>query len=306
MLVTLYRKHISKEVRDKIYKAFLGSALLFLRTLGGNIKSKFFYWFRKILPDTEKNRLYAFMGRYRLTPFPYPFIREYWKMAIDCLFDAQLNMHYVIHSGKRLYFPKSHQKAAIVENYRGLIIEQDACSPHQYVEDINRLKGKTLLDIGAAEAIFALDCIEIIEHAYIFECDEVWIEALNATFAPWKDKVTIVRKYVGDTNDDSHITIDSFFKGKETNNLFLKMDIEGAEQAALHGASNTLKTSRDIDFSICTYHRKNDAVEIAKILRSHAHEYEQTDGYMYFEREFRKGIIRKKIRQANPVTVKKA
>jgi hypothetical protein len=294
MLVKLYRKHIPEAIRDKIYKAFLGQVLFFLRTSNEIIKSKFIFLCRNILPDTEENRLYAFMGRYGLTAFPYPFILEYKKMPVDCLFDDFANIYFVGHFGKRLYFPKSYPKEKIIENYRGLIAEQDTRSPHQYVKDVNRLKGKTLLDVGAAEAIFTLDCIEIIKHAYIFECDENWIEALNATFSPWKDKITIVRKYVGDTNDENTITIDSFFKDKEKNNLFLKMDIEGDEQAALRGAANTLKESRDIDFSICTYHLKDDAAEIARVLRSYGFEYERTDGYMYFGKNLRKAIIRKK------------
>ena len=80
--------------------------------------------------------------------------------------------------------------------YKGLLIEQDRRSAHRYVGSYEELRGKTLLDIGAAEAIFTLDTIEYINHAYLFECDEAWVEALNATFTPWKDKITIVRKYV--------------------------------------------------------------------------------------------------------------
>ncbi|GHT59064.1 hypothetical protein AGMMS50239_04870 [Bacteroidia bacterium] len=295
MLVKLYRKYISKEVRDKIYKAFLGQVLSFLRSLEGNLKSKFIYLFRNILPDTKKNRLYAFMGKYGLNALPYPFILEYNAMHIDCLFDEQLNIHYIIHSGKKLYFPKSYKKEQVIENYRSLISEQDFRSPHQYVKDLNRLKRKTLLDIGAAEAIFSLSVIELVKHVYIFECEEFWVEALTATFAPWKDKVTIVQKYVGDTNDEHTITIDRFLEDKEKSNLFLKMDIEGYEQAALKGASDTLKEAHDIDFSICTYHKKNDAIEIAKILRSYNLEYERTDGYLYFAKELRRVIIRRKL-----------
>jgi hypothetical protein len=233
------------------------------------------------------------MGKYGLNALPYPFIFEYKKALVDCLFDEQFNMHCIVHSGKKLYFPEFYEKEQVIENYRSLLSEQDAHSPHRYVKDITRLEGKVLLDIGAAEAIFTLDCIEIIKHAYIFECDENWIEALNVTFSPWKEKVTIVRKYVSNTNDDNNITIDSFLKGKEKNNLFLKMDIEGYEQAALRGASNTLSESKDIDFSICTYHKKEDAVEIAKMLRSYGFECEQTDGYLYYENSLRKAIIRK-------------
>lgn len=293
MITQLYRKYVSKEIRDKIYSAFLGATLRFVRCIHGNIKAKYKYLFRRLLPDTEKNRTYAFMGKYGLMTIPYPFVFEYQEKSIECLFDQQLEMFYINHFGKKMYFQKSYSKENIIHIYRGLIIEQDIRSPHRYVKDINCLNGKILLDIGAAEAMFSLDTIEMVSHVYIFECDENWIEALTATFAPWKDKVTIVRKYVSDINDENNITIDCFMEGKEKTNLFLKMDIEGYEQAALRGATNTLKEAQDISFSICTYHKKNDAVEIANILQSNGFEYEQTDGYLYFVKNLRKAIIRR-------------
>jgi len=294
MLVKLYRKYISKDTRDKIYKAFLGSYLQFYRNLGENTKAKYNYWFQRFLPDTEKNRAYAFMGKYGLTHYPYPFSLEYKKMSINCFFDEQLQMYYVIHSGKKLYFPKSYPEKEILLAYRDLLSEQDERSPHQYVKDINRLKGKILLDIGAAEAIFSLEVIELVNYVYIFECDENWIEALTATFGSWKNKVTIIRKYVSDINDENNITIDRFLEEKEKTNLFLKMDIEGYESVALKGASNTLKESPDIDFAICTYHKKEDAKGIARSFRSYNIEYEQTDGYLYYKNELRKAILRRK------------
>jgi hypothetical protein len=238
------------------------------------------------------------MGKHGLMYFPYPFALEYKKMPIVCHFDDRFGLPYVVHSKRNLYFPKSYaynDKKALEILYKSLVVEQDISSPHRYVKDINRLKGKTLLDIGAAEAIFSLDAIELVSHVYIFECDDVWIEALNATFAPWKNKVTIVRKYVSDSNDENTITLDRFFEDKDKRNLFIKMDIEGYEQAALRGAANLLREAHDIDFSICTYHKKNDVVEIAGMLNSFGFEWEQTEGYFYFEKEFRKGIIRRKF-----------
>ena len=293
MLVKLYRKYVSKNVRDKIYETFLGSYLRFYRALEGNTIAKFSYWFQRLLPDTEKRRAYAFMGKYGLTAYPYPFSLEYEKTSIRCFVDEQLRMNYVVHSGKKLYFPKSYPEKEIILAYKCLLIEQDERSPHQYVKDINRLKGKILLDIGAAEALFSLEVIELVNHVYIFECDENWIEALTATFDPWKNKVTITRKYVGDRNDENMITIDCFLEGKAKTNLFLKMDIEGYETAALRGASNTLKEAPDIDFAICTYHRKEDANEIAAMFRSYHFEYEQTNGYLYYG-GLRKAILRGK------------
>lgn len=300
MIVKLYRKYISENIRNKIYAAFLGVTLLHLRKFSENLKAKYTYLFRYFLPNTEQNRLYAFMGKHGLMYFPYPFALDYKKKHVVCHFDAQFGLPYVIHSGKNLYFPKSNayrDKKVVESAYKSLLIEQDISSPHRYVEDINRLKGKTLLDIGAAEAVFALDVIELVGHVYLFECDDVWIEALNATFAPWKNKVTIVHKYVSDSNDENTVTLDRFFEDKDKRNLFIKMDIEGYEQAALRGATNLLREAHDIDFSICTYHKKNDAVEIAGMLNSFGLEWEQTEGYLYFEKDFRKGILRRKVKK---------
>jgi hypothetical protein len=84
MIVKLYRKYISENIRNKIYAAFLGMTLLHLRTFRENLKAKYAYLFRHFLPDTEQNRLYAFMGKHGLMFFPYPFALEYKKMKGHC------------------------------------------------------------------------------------------------------------------------------------------------------------------------------------------------------------------------------
>jgi hypothetical protein len=294
MIVKLYRKHVSQALRDKIYEAFLGEFLFFFRNLSENLKAKSIYWLSWCLPVTNRNQVYAFMGKYGLTPYPYEFMLEYKKLPIDCFYDQQLEMYYIMHQSKKLYFPYADKKISL-NLYRSLITEQDIRSPHRYVENYNRLAGKTLLDIGSAEGIFSLDVIEIVNHVYLFECEEIWIKYLNTTFAPWKEKVTIISKYVSDKNDEHNITIDHFLEGKDKRNLFLKMDIEGYEQAALKGAENTLREAKDLDYAICTYHKENDAVEIENFFFSHHFKSEFTSGYLYFEKKLRKAIIRRKI-----------
>ncbi|GHT43883.1 hypothetical protein AGMMS49965_18600 [Bacteroidia bacterium] len=234
------------------------------------------------------------MGRYGLTPYPYEFMLEYKKLPVECVYDNQSDLYYVMYNGKKLYF-KGDTPKDIVSLYQSLRVEQDIRAPHRYVNDYSRLKGKTLLDIGAAEGIFSLDVIEFVKHVYLFECDKDWTAALKATFAPWKDKITIVEKYVSDINDESNITIDRFLEGKDKSNLFLKMDIEGYEQAALRGAANTLKEVRDLDYSICTYHHPDDAEEISKTLSDNHFESEFTDGFLWFGGGLRKAIIRRKV-----------
>lgn len=177
-------------------------------------------------------------------------------------------------------------------SYRGLCVEQGPRSAHRYVDSYDELDGKVLLDVGAAEAIFTLEVIERIRHAYVFECDPAWVEALEATFAPWRDKVTIVRQYVGDTDGDDSIRLDTFFADKPADNLFLKMDIEGSEQRALLGAEHLLATAPRLSGSVCLYHTHDAEQEITSMLHAHGLHTQITPGYMYFGNELRHGIAR--------------
>lgn len=292
MLVKLYRKYVSRSLREKIRKTFFGKILRFIRNFVAVCRSIFVYLFNSFLPNTEENQLYAFMGKHGLSFYPYTFTLKYKKMSIQTFWDEKNELYYVDHAGKKLYYPSLTKN--IAEGYRFLLMEQDICSPHRYMENFNRLKGKTLLDIGASEGMFTLSVIEIIEHAYLFECEERWVNALNVTFAPWKEKITIVTKYVSDVNDEKNITIDHFLEGKSKTNIFLKMDIEGYEQVALTGTEKTIQEAKDIDFSICTYHNEEDAVQIAQFFKKYFIETELTEGLMYFEHNFRKAIIRRK------------
>lgn len=205
----------------------------------------------------------------------------------------EYSLPYVFHNGKKLYF-KRDMLVSTEAAYRGLLIEQDERSAHRYVDSYEELKGKTLLDIGAAEAIFTLDTIEYIDHAYLFECDESWIEALEATFAPYKEKITIVRKYVSDVDDEDNIRLDTFFQGegKSIDNLFLKMDIEGYERKALEGAVHILEHGRQIGGSVCIYHLHDDKKVIKSELKKFNLKTSIQPGYLYFEKEMRSAIIR--------------
>ncbi|WP_462362014.1 BRO-N domain-containing protein [Parabacteroides johnsonii] len=205
----------------------------------------------------------------------------------------EYSLPYVFHNGKKLYF-KRDMLVSTEAAYRGLLIEQDERSAHRYVDSYEELKGKTLLDIGAAEAIFTLDTIEYIDHAYLFECDESWIEALEATFAPYKEKITIVRKYVSDVDDEDNIRLDTFFQGegKSIDNLFLKMDIEGYERKALEGAVHILEHGRQIGGSVCIYHLHDDKKVIESELKNFNLKINIQPGYLYFEKEMRSAIIR--------------
>lgn len=293
MLTKFYRKIVPEKIRKVIYKAFLGRLLSFVRDPNGESKCLWYRIYYSIFsPKNEKAQAFKAWGIAGNSPYPYIWKKEYDLQHYEINIDPTNNLPYVVHNEKKLYF-KRDMVASAESAYRGLLIEQDERSAHRYVDSYEELRGKTLLDIGAAEANFTLDTIEYIDHAYLFECDEAWIEALEATFAPWKDKITIVRKYVSDVDNEDNITLDSFIQdqGTDINNLFLKMDIEGYERKALDGAVYILGHGEYISGSVCIYHLHDDKEVIGAKLKNLNLKTRIQPGYLYFEKEMRPAIM---------------
>ncbi|MDD4515368.1 FkbM family methyltransferase [Massilibacteroides sp.] len=287
----IYRTYVSEHTREKIYKLFLKDILYVKRNFDVLVRAKMTYYLFPLLPKTEKNELFRFMGKHELTSYPWPFVSEY-ERPIDCFYDEQHKMYYVLHNQKRLYFPIHFTEAEVLDLYKTLLIEQDRRSPHRYLEDYSPLNGHTVLDIGAAEGIFSLNVIESIQHSYLFECEPYWIDALKVTFSPWAEKVTIIPRYVSNVDSETEITIDTFLKDKTSKGCFIKMDIEGAELSALHGAEQTLKSKDDVFLSVCTYHSPSDAKDISAYLSSLNYSYSFTEGFLFFNKHLNKAILR--------------
>jgi Methyltransferase FkbM domain len=294
MIAKIYRFLIPASIRDFIYDAFLGNVLFHLRHFKVHLKSKFTFLFSGLLPKTEENLALAFIGKHGITSYPAPYSLDYDKKETSMVWDKSKDLPYIMHNGKKLYFPKVFNADKISVLYKSLMTEQDINSAHRYVVSYNELKGKTLLDIGSAEGIFSLDTIELVERVYLFECESFWVEALKATFEPWKDKVTLVEKYVGDKTEGIFITIDDFLKDKSKDNLFLKMDIEGAEQSALRGAVQTLKKGKNLQVAVCTYHKPEDPKAISSFLSDLGFSYEFTPGMLFWGKRLSKALIRGK------------
>lgn len=292
MIASVYRKVVPSSVRDKIYNLVLGDLMFFIRNFDAYFKGFFLNIFGWILPTTEKRKAYAFIGKHGIVSCPGDFMLKYKSTNITVLRDAEKSMSYVIHNGRKLYFPNKYTDQALITLYRSLITEQDIESAHRYVVSYDELKDRTLLDIGSAEGIFSLDTIEYVKHVYLFECEEFWIDALTNTFEPWKDKVTIIRKYVGDKTEGNFTTIDDFMKDKSIDNLFLKMDIEGAEKSALKGATHTLQNGKNNRLAVCVYHRDEDPAFISGLMQSMNYKTQFTNGYIYWANRLSKGVVR--------------
>ncbi|MDD4636211.1 MAG: FkbM family methyltransferase [Bacteroidales bacterium] len=241
-----------------------------------------------------------YLKTHTLTVLPGSFTQNYIPEEIRINYNVVNGLHYVMHEGKRLYFRRSSTVEHIRLCYNGLLAEQDKHSPHCYLsKDFTVADGDVLLDVGCAEGILSLSNIEKAKKVCLFEIDKEWIEALEATFAPWKEKVIIVQKYVSDTNDELNITLDHFLESNNLSPDFVKIDVEGAEQRVLDGLKKSIQ-KKPLKIALCTYHRADDHTRFTHVLQEKGFSTGSSEGVMIFVNDlahiappyFRKGVLR--------------
>lgn len=220
-----------------------------------------------------------------LTNFPYPQLKH--LDSVTCAYDIKLKLPFVLHNGKKLYFPKTFSLEACEQAYRSLI-EKDQIlgggylekAPHCYQTDSFKVEERDVLfDCGAAEGLFALDAIDKVSHVYLIETDKTWIPALEATFAPYNEKVTIVNKFLSDKNDYHNVNLATLLS-KHNDQCFVKIDIEGAEVNVIKACKDYLKTRDNIRLACCAYHYQQDAEKLSRMFEDIGYQYEFSDGWM--------------------------
>ena len=219
----------------------------------------------------------------------------------EVFYDEEKDLYYAFFENKRMYFSRKYNGYKYVNGKRyieHLWQEQDPNSPHLYEEkEVVVQSGDVLVDAGVCEGNFALHHIEKVKKVYLIECELDWIEALKATFEPYKEKVVFCDKYLSDKDSDTCITLNTLVQEPVD---FLKMDIEGEEVNALRGADKVFVNSANIKCSICAYHRHGDEEKIKDILSRYGLETCTSKGYMLFiyddeiwnNPELRRGIVR--------------
>jgi len=268
-----------------------------------DIKKTILHYYENLPEDKineEEKAAVSYLRNNRLSIFPYPFQENYKPKDIKVFQDEKLKLKYILFDGKRLYFRRKSSKRGVRRGYHYLLVEQDINSPHRYLtDDFNIENNDILVDVGAAEGNLALSVIDKVKKVYLFETDENWIEALEATFAPWRHKVKIVNKFVSDRNDEKTVSLDQFFQDKEKF-TFLKIDAEGAEASILNGCKTLLSSNTPLKIAVCSYHKPHDGQQLNELLIKKGFSTSFSKGYMIFnDPEFtlsppylRKGVIR--------------
>ena len=188
---------------------------------------------------------------------------------------------YIVFEDKKMFYPKDHHFQILDgrEVVADILYEQGENSPHRYIPDGYKMPPNAIiLDAGVCEGNFALRYVEDASKIYLVEADERWMQALEMTFKPFREKVVFCNKFLSGRNNSKEITIDSLVNEKLD---FLKMDIEGSEVYALLGGRKTLESS-NTQCAICTYHRQYDEDYVSFIMKSYGYATSKSKGYVFF------------------------
>jgi len=237
--------------------------------------------------------------------FPYKQVKE--CPLPQCGFDEIRKLPFVYHGDKKMYFSSDLTPVKSAEMYKYYIERENLLgggytekAPHQYQTDSFKIEeSDVLVDLGCAEALLSLDVIEKVKHVYLVEGDNKWIPALEATFEPYKEKVTIINKFVSDIDDEKNVRLETMLHNVGDSPLFIKMDIEGAEVKVLGNSSDFLKNKKNVKIACCTYHHNDDFNCIVNIINGMGYHYSVSEGHMLFSCYdessspfFRKGLVR--------------
>ena len=247
--------------------------------------------------DPEVNEVIQYIQNHRMQVFNYEFIDEYAHLNPPVYKDIEFGLFYVIHKGIKMYFSRSlDSEEKVLEYYRSILLEQDICSPHRYIDDDFYVDdGSIVVDVGAAEGNFAIEVLGKAKKIYIIEADSLWAEALRCTFIDYKNKVHIIEKYISSYNEGKIATLDSLI---DENVDFIKMDIEGAEYDALIGARRLLDRSRGLKMAVCCYHSDYDEILIDSELSQQGFNCKVTNGFMWYPFKIKQSYISTKLNRA--------
>lgn len=237
----------------------------------------------------------AYLKSNKFSLVPADWCNAYLNMPVKVYRDRAKQLNYAVLDDKKIYFRRYSDKGIVQKAVRELSYEQDIRSPHRYVTNENRIlgtlpfpdgkhghyvkPGDVVVDVGAAEGIFSISVIDTASHIYLFECDPDWIPALEETFRDDNDKVTLVRKFVSDVEDETSVTLDAYFKDREDIS-FLKADIEGAEPKMLQGAQELLREKRIHRASVCVYHDMSHPAAFEQLFKNIGYHTQFADGLM--------------------------
>lgn len=222
----------------------------------------------------------------RLTVYNADFENECKPFTTPVYYDDSVKLKYVLIDGKRLFYPSSYSNRHIQYWFNSVCWEQDKNSPHRYLDSNEELKDAVLFDCGSAEGNLPIMHIENLKHAYLFEGDSCWLNPLETTFSPWKEKVTVVNRFLGSGNGMLSLGqyIEKLLADGELDvedKIFIKMDVEGFEPDLMKDLTPVLNKLKNVRLAVCVYHKQNEEAEVISCIPD-GFSYKTRQGYMIF------------------------
>ena len=204
------------------------------------------------------------------------------RSRISCDLDDACGLYYTDWHGHRMYLKRSLNTPNKVRNYlESIVVEQLPSSPHCYRQPGYEFEGGTLADAGAAEGFFALDCIEKADRVILLEADPEWVEALQHTFEPYRDKTVILGRFLGDHDGEDTVLLNTLIQTYGVS--YLKCDIEGMENSVIESLDiSVVESASELTLLIAAYHNVNGAEQLAGRLLQMGFEARYSRGYMFF------------------------
>ncbi len=242
-----------------------------------------FYWLFKARNNVDFFELLGFLTKPGVKTIAGKFIRniseseEYYKVVFEPI--EQI-----------LYWPKKCRIEGISQIASETFDRKDW---HYYQKDHTEVSpNDIILDVGAAEGLFALSVIDRCKQIILIEPNDYFVKALKLTFQQYQDKVEIHSVAVGDRVGEIVFDQDSLSGKVDRESLsgslkrittidhllsdvritYLKADLEGYELEMLKGATATIRRDRP-KIAITCYHTENDAREIIDQIKSIVPEY---------------------------------
>lgn len=256
----------------------------------------------KILQSPYRNLLFHERYNFRSSFMLHPQIRTIAEDSEWYIFEVD---------GFEYYWPKEYDRTDLFGLYQETF-SPPSCNPHAYEVGSTRINsGDWVIDAGACEGFFTRHSLLRGARVLIIEPVPRLAEALAQTFKIElkAGQVVILRGALGESAGKSSLiipseqiycakideegtetvkiyTLDSLIEERIVPDVnFIKMDIEGAEVAAIKGASNLLRTHSP-KLSIAVYHHLHNAMIIRNIILENQPVYEVTWRGIFFRKDY--------------------
>lgn len=243
------------------------------------------------------------------------FVRWLYRFAIE---DDD-----VTGNGYRQYSPHAYQSKRYHIEEGDVLIDAGGgrcLSAQDVMDDVMNQVGKVIskharngerdvvFDVGSARGLLALDVIDKVSKVYMVERASRWWKPIEATFAPYKDKVELVKGHLSgkkkkkekEENKEKKIKLVDLLEKCGQQRVFVTMDIEGKELDVLRDAQEYLQAAKNpIMLAVCAYHRTTDYEDLMRFFEEIGYHTETQPEYIYTDmndghglHSLRRGMIR--------------